>query len=655
MKSRLFPIIVGFSLFSILFFAQAAQGQEIPSCGSLTDPALNYNPNLLIDPCCTSQADTTVCYDLKTLIADYGDLDSFSIYKFSINSQNVVPPFSPYYVYTFDSLANLMNYYASLAGATTHFLFDSLEQTICSVVPSSYEFGLLSVTAHPCLVVLDESAPCQTTDINPEISGGCPVSYPDFSGLFDPNGYNLPDAILMEGANFTLSTADFVNAGSPPGVDGEPYTGPSGAEAGFLMYQLVQSGALEYGAGCSNLNCIDIAGMAAGLTTGPVADSIIAMGNADPSILSDLGLSNSSELPGYFSEVASNELNALMDTHGSFTGMVNFFLGLSIPDQGDCLGDTIEYSVNFQGGDAAFKKSGKAVKKSMRGAGAPIPGEQADLDFFSQEIPGLGIDGGGPGQPSPSALKMIDQVNAGVNLYNGSQSLSIPLYNLKANDISVPISLSAGGNGLKVDDIGTLIGQQWNIDAGAVISRVVRGLPDEFRGTNGGIGISRVPQITPRVQILSHAGLQVKPVTGIPPCGWPDDTKSILDGFCKEVVDAQGLAVTFHWTPLNPTVVSFIISIEIVKFTAVSLWLDLGITVGFAINQTNGQVHFEEEGLGFMYLDNEQPMQAFGAAGALPEVPFPSVNPDDAEKILSLAHANRRLDDWEFFNDQITN
>ncbi|MBK7336657.1 MAG: hypothetical protein IPJ00_10995 [Saprospirales bacterium] len=138
------------------------------------------------------------------------------------------------------------------------------------------------------------------------------------------------------------------------------------------------------------------------------------------------------------------------------------------------------------------------------------PSIDADQDYFSQEIAGLGLDGPGAALPSPSGLKMIDQVNAGVHLYNGSQSTTIPLYTLSANDISIPVSLSSSSNGLKVNDLGSMAGQQWEINAGSMISRVVNGLPDEYSGTVGGIGVGRVPQITPRIQIPSGVGLRLE-------------------------------------------------------------------------------------------------------------------------------------------------
>jgi hypothetical protein len=84
--------------------------------------------------------------------------------------------------------------------------------------------------------------------------------------------------------------------------------------------------------------------------------------------------------------------------------------------------------------------------------------------------------------PSPNAASMSHAANTNVDLYTGKASVNLPLYTLKSRDIEVPVSLSYSSSGVKVNDYGTWVGQGWNLQAGGAISRVMRGLPDEFRG-----------------------------------------------------------------------------------------------------------------------------------------------------------------------------
>lgn len=61
---------------------------------------------------------------------------------------------------------------------------------------------------------------------------------------------------------------------------------------------------------------------------------------------------------------------------------------------------------------------------------------------------------------------------------SGNFSYSLPLYTINTKDISLPISLDYT-SGVKVNDLGGVVGMGWNLSSGGVISRVMRGLPDE--------------------------------------------------------------------------------------------------------------------------------------------------------------------------------
>lgn len=83
-----------------------------------------------------------------------------------------------------------------------------------------------------------------------------------------------------------------------------------------------------------------------------------------------------------------------------------------------------------------------------------------------------------PASPEPSAF-----VKAGVgntNMSTGAASANIPLYNIKIRDFAFPLSLSYSTQGLKADEASSRVGLGWVLNATAMITRSVKGKPDEF-------------------------------------------------------------------------------------------------------------------------------------------------------------------------------
>lgn len=81
--------------------------------------------------------------------------------------------------------------------------------------------------------------------------------------------------------------------------------------------------------------------------------------------------------------------------------------------------------------------------------------------------------------PSPDAYSLGKYADIPVSLYTGVPDITIPLYELKGRKISMPITLSYHAAGFKVDEIASWVGLGWTLNAGGVITRSVRGLPDE--------------------------------------------------------------------------------------------------------------------------------------------------------------------------------
>ncbi len=92
---------------------------------------------------------------------------------------------------------------------------------------------------------------------------------------------------------------------------------------------------------------------------------------------------------------------------------------------------------------------------------------------FSVTLPGIV-----PASPEPTAF-----VKAGFgssNLSTGAASVNIPLYEIKLRDYSFPISISYSTQGLKSDEYSSRVGYGWTLNATGMISRSVKGLPDEL-------------------------------------------------------------------------------------------------------------------------------------------------------------------------------
>lgn len=83
-------------------------------------------------------------------------------------------------------------------------------------------------------------------------------------------------------------------------------------------------------------------------------------------------------------------------------------------------------------------------------------------------------------QPSSEAQSLGEFAEIPVDLYTGRTNINIPLFTILYNDIEVPVSLSYHGGGIKVDDECGVVGLGWTLNAGGVINRIVRGLPDDL-------------------------------------------------------------------------------------------------------------------------------------------------------------------------------
>ena len=83
-----------------------------------------------------------------------------------------------------------------------------------------------------------------------------------------------------------------------------------------------------------------------------------------------------------------------------------------------------------------------------------------------------------PASPEPSAFVKAGVGN--VNLATGAATANIPLYSIKIKDFTFPLSLSYSAQGLKADEATSRTGYGWILNATGMITRVVKGKPDEL-------------------------------------------------------------------------------------------------------------------------------------------------------------------------------
>jgi hypothetical protein len=82
--------------------------------------------------------------------------------------------------------------------------------------------------------------------------------------------------------------------------------------------------------------------------------------------------------------------------------------------------------------------------------------------------------------PSPEASQLAKFVDTPVSLYKGTPNISIPLYEIKVDGVSVPISISYHPKGILVSEIASRVGLGWALNAGGAITRQVRDKADEI-------------------------------------------------------------------------------------------------------------------------------------------------------------------------------
>lgn len=83
--------------------------------------------------------------------------------------------------------------------------------------------------------------------------------------------------------------------------------------------------------------------------------------------------------------------------------------------------------------------------------------------------------------PDVSAFESIGFLP--INEYTGRMEVNIPIYNIDFEGVSIPISISYNTGGVKVNTPSSRVGLNWNLNAGGVISRDIKG-DDDFSASS---------------------------------------------------------------------------------------------------------------------------------------------------------------------------
>lgn len=82
--------------------------------------------------------------------------------------------------------------------------------------------------------------------------------------------------------------------------------------------------------------------------------------------------------------------------------------------------------------------------------------------------------------PTPNTTAIVQYGIIPMSLYTGKANVTIPLYDCTLRGINLNVSLLYDTSGLLVNSLPSWTGHSWTLDVGGVITRAVKGYPDEF-------------------------------------------------------------------------------------------------------------------------------------------------------------------------------
>lgn len=85
--------------------------------------------------------------------------------------------------------------------------------------------------------------------------------------------------------------------------------------------------------------------------------------------------------------------------------------------------------------------------------------------------------------PSPDAASLGKYGDIPIGKHTGTANISVPVYSINFDGLTIPISLSYHSGGIRVEELASWVGQGWSLNAGGAITITVVGLPDHQSGS----------------------------------------------------------------------------------------------------------------------------------------------------------------------------
>lgn len=82
--------------------------------------------------------------------------------------------------------------------------------------------------------------------------------------------------------------------------------------------------------------------------------------------------------------------------------------------------------------------------------------------------------------PSPQSQAMTRYGDYPMADYTGLTNITIPIYNITGRKLTMPISISFHASGRLANEPNGILGMRWTLNCGGLVSRTVKGLPDEW-------------------------------------------------------------------------------------------------------------------------------------------------------------------------------
>jgi len=191
-----------------------------------------------------------------------------------------------------------------------------------------------------------------------------------------------------------------------------------------------------------------------------------------------------------------------------------------------------------------------------------------------------------PPGPEASALGRFDEVPA--NKATGVANISIPLFDIHEGGIHIPISLSYHAGGIKVQDEPSWVGLGWALSTGGIISRTVRGRPDEF-GKGFLQNAMKVPHTTAISFGLNH-----------------DDLRNETHGLLKNIANGntEFEPDLFHYS-FGDKSGSFMfgndMNIYTIPYNGLKIEPVINASGGDAIDRLKGFIVFDDDGVQYFF------------------------------------------------------